>query len=410
MINTDNTTNTPVNFDDPPAILIGGPPNSGKSVLTYYLTQALRDCEIPHYVFRASTDLEGDWFLKGNSEIVTEVQLKVKDYRHWTDEFRALVCRALSRRCFPLLVDLGGLPNEKDTCIFQACKYSILLLNDKNKPISDDWLRYTTVNDLTPLVKLHSQQEGKSIVTAWEPTITGTITGLDRNKPIGNNDAFHAVLECVIDLFKPYAAGLEASHLRKAKIQPPLHLLDRLHALHSDASEWTPNMLPELLAQLSAQTPLAVYDRAPNWVYGALALHAKTEPFYQFDALLGWITPPVLRSESSAQLSPSLVRIKKETYGDVHIISIHPVHNYLDYETEAQQLAIPEPPSECGVIVDGKLPLWLFTALARFYAQRDVPWIALNDAHENRPVVVSSRVETHPIGRKLPELPKDATL
>lgn len=410
MINTDNTTSPPVTFDDLPAILIGGPPNAGKSVLTYNLTQELRRLEIPHYVFRASTDLEGDWFLKGNRETVSEVQRKVQEYRHWTDEFRALVCCALSHRYFPLLLDLGGRPDEKDICIFQACKYSILLLKDENKPTSDDWLRYTAANKLCPLVELRSQKEGRSCITAWEPTITGTIAGLDRDKPIGNNDAFHDVLERVIELFQPYVAGLETFHLDLAPQQPPLHLLDQLHALRSDASEWAPNMLQELLAQRPAPSVLAVYGRAPNWVYGALALHARTEPFYQFDALKGWITPPVLRSEASAQPSRSLIGIKEKTYDDIYIISIHPIHNYLDYETEAQQLAIPEPPHSCGVIVDGKLPLWLFTALARFYAQRNVPWIALNDAHENRPVVVSSHVETHPIGRKLSELPKDVML
>jgi len=36
--------------------------------------------------------------------------------------------------------------------------------------------------------------------------------------------------------------------------------------------------------------------------------------------------------------------------------------------------------------------------------QRDVPWIALNDARDNRPVVTYSQVDTHPIGKILPKL------
>ena len=43
------------------AILIGGPPHSGKSVLTYSLTQTLRQQGIDHYVLRACPDGEGDW-------------------------------------------------------------------------------------------------------------------------------------------------------------------------------------------------------------------------------------------------------------------------------------------------------------------------------------------------------------
>ncbi len=44
-----------------PAILVGGPPHSGKSVLTYSLTQALRRRGVDHYVLRAAPDGEGDW-------------------------------------------------------------------------------------------------------------------------------------------------------------------------------------------------------------------------------------------------------------------------------------------------------------------------------------------------------------
>src|SRR5579863_1419232 len=176
MVNTDSATSANITFDALPAILIGGPPKAGKSVLTYNLTKELRRCEIPHYVFRASADIEGDWFLKGNHETVSEIQLKVEEYRHWTDTFRELVCRALSHRYVPLIVDLGGLPNEKDTCIFQACKYSILLLKEEEKQVSETWLRYTAANHLYPLAELRSQREGKSIPTTWEPTITGTIT------------------------------------------------------------------------------------------------------------------------------------------------------------------------------------------------------------------------------------------
>src|SRR5438552_6610469 len=48
-------------FHSLPAILIGGPPHTGKSVLTYSLSQALRKRSIEHYVIRASPDGEGDW-------------------------------------------------------------------------------------------------------------------------------------------------------------------------------------------------------------------------------------------------------------------------------------------------------------------------------------------------------------
>jgi len=35
-----------------PAVVIGGPPHSGKSVLTYLLTRQLRALRVEHYVLR----------------------------------------------------------------------------------------------------------------------------------------------------------------------------------------------------------------------------------------------------------------------------------------------------------------------------------------------------------------------
>ncbi len=118
---------------------------------------------------------------------------------------------------------------------------------------------------------------------------------------------------------------------------------------------------------------------------------------------LGWVTPPTLQASASGPLPQSLLYIKEENRNDAYVILIHPIHNYLDYR-EADQLVFPEPPRQRGVVVSGKLPLWLFTALARFYVQREVPWIALNDARDNRPIVIYSQVRSHRIGKILPKL------
>lgn len=404
MVNTGSTTNSIITPDLLPAILIGGPPKAGKSVLTYNLTRELRRRNIPHYVFRASADIEGDWFLKGDLETVNQIQLKVRDYRHWTDIFRELVCRDLSQRHLPLIVDLGGLPKDADNCIFQVCTDSVLLLKDEDEKATQTWRSFTTNNHLRPLAELRSQLEGNSILTSEEPTIKGTITGLVPGARL-HNSVFDALLERIIQRFELYPpAELERFHLDTAPIKFVVHLPDQLDALAPDTDEWTADMLQPLLAQLPPQTAMAVYGRAPNWVYGALALHAGTQPFHQFDARLGWVAPlPTLRASTSEQLPQSLIYISKENHDDSHVILIHPIHNYLDHR-EVDQLVFPEPPPHHGVVVSGKLPHWLFTALARFYVQRDVPWIALNDAHDNRPVVIYSQVASHPIGKILPKL------
>src|SRR5437868_15477036 len=121
MFNTDSTIDTIITANSLPAILMGGPPNAGKSSLTYNLTRELRRREIPHYVFRANPDIEGDWFLQGDLETVRQIQLRVWDYRHWTDIFREFVCRDLAHRDLPLIVDLGALRRHADNCILQVC-------------------------------------------------------------------------------------------------------------------------------------------------------------------------------------------------------------------------------------------------------------------------------------------------
>ncbi len=403
MPNTDSTTSSIITANSLPAILIGGPPNAGKSVLTYNLTLALRRCNIPHYVFRANPDIEGDWFLQGDVNTVRQIQLRVCDYRHWSDIFRAFVCRDLALRQLPLIVDLGGLPREADTCIFQVCTHSILLLKDEDENATGTWRHFTATNGLLPLAEIRSQLHGDSTFVTQEPTITGTITGLMQGSTI-HEPVFDALVKRVCQLFRSYTpAELEKRHIDTAPMEDIVHLTQHLKALDPTASIWTSELLRRLIAELPTGTAMAVYGRGPNWLYGALALHAGTQPFYQFDARLGWVTPPMLHTSASAQLPQSVIRVEEDQGSDPYVIHIHPVHNYLDY-SEAEQLVFPEPPSQRGVIVSGKLPLWLFTALARFYEQRDVPWIALNDARDNRPIVIYSQVASYPIGKILPKL------
>lgn len=403
MDNTERTADSIITANPLPAILIGGPPKAGKSVLTYNLTRELRRYDIPHYVFRANPDIEGDWYLKGDLETVDQIVGKVRAYRKWTDIFRAFVCRDLAHRHLPLIVDLGGLPNDADTCIFQVCTHSILLLKDEKPETTPTWLRYTKQHGLTPIAELHSKQQGESTLTAENPIITGTITGLEPGARI-HNSAFDALLERVKQLFGSYsAAELEQFHVETAPLECVVHLPQRLHTFAPDTDEWSADMLAPLLRDLPPQTAMAVYGRAPNWVYSALAIHAGTQLFHQFDARLGWVTAPALRASTAEQVKQPFMFIEPEHYNDTFVVLIHPTYNYLDHR-DASELMFPEPPPQHGVIVTGKLPLWLFTALARFYAQRDVPWIALNDAHDNRPVVIYSQVASHPIGQILPEL------
>ncbi|MBV9230778.1 MAG: hypothetical protein JOZ18_15830 [Chloroflexi bacterium] len=399
----ENTTNTL------PAILIGAPRNSGKSILTYNLSQALRQFQppddIPHYVFRANTDGEGDWLFEASPEEVRQLRIKGE----WTDEFRELVRRDIARRLVPIIVDIGGLPGEKDHGIFSACTHSILLIKDDAKDTIQTWRNFITAHGLTPLAEIRSQLSGPSVITSQEndPVITGSITfGQERQERI-YGIAFDALVKCVTALFRSYPPDeLERLH---RKTEPEGFEIVRLHQhlneLLPTAREWSTNLLEPLCSKLSPQAQLAVYGRGPVWLYGALALYSKNEPFRQFDPRYGWIEPPHIRSGSPVAGSETVVTLEPRPSGSKYMILVRPKipeHYYLDYERDAGQLVFPDPPSECGIIVSGRLPLWLFTALARFYAQKNAPWIALHDASMNRAIVVYSRVAGYTIGKRVP--------
>jgi len=67
-----------------PAVALGGPPHSGKSVLAYSLTQALRARDVPHYLLRAyPPDYEGDWFFAAEPETVRHLRFKGAQSAAW---------------------------------------------------------------------------------------------------------------------------------------------------------------------------------------------------------------------------------------------------------------------------------------------------------------------------------------
>jgi CRISPR-associated protein Csx3 len=384
-----------------PALLVGGPPKAGKSRLTYNLSQELRRREIQHYVFRASPDGEGDWSHEGDSDTVRQLRIEAK--RKWSDDFRRLVSHDLRRRLVPLIVDLGGCPVEEDSSIFQACTRSLLLLKTDEEEESQKWRHIVARYGLTPLADLYSQREkGPSLPTAREPVLTGTITGMDGADPLTGR-VYEILVSRICKLFSSYGdEELERLHMREAKGEKIVHLPKWLAKNAPGQDVWSPDLLEPLLADLPGQTSYGVYGRAPNWVYGVLALHGGIQkPFYQFDPRHGWIEPPPLSASASPQSVQETILLETRANENAWMLIVLLKYGYIDY-TEADRLTFPEPPSGSGVIINGKLPLWLFTALARFYAARNVPWVALNYAQTNKAFLIYSQDETHTIGEEIP--------
>ena len=343
ITNNTETTNGIISSESLPAILIGGPPNAGKSVLTYNLTIALRELDVLHYVFRASPDGEGDWSFEGDYDTVCEFINKSK--HEWSDIFRAIACYDLSHRQFPLIVDLGGRPTEEDTCIFEACQKAILLFKkDGSEQLFQTWHSYIERNKLKLIAEICSQQSGESASALQGPGSEGPMTPLKPGKLIYNMD-FGALVEHVKQIFSRYTREqLEQWHLSQVPSESVVNLPKRLATLFSenDDNMWTPRMLRTLLANLSEQTAFYVYGRGPAWLYGAIALHAGMRPFQQFDARIGWVTPPPLQAVTTAEQATSSILPIEGPYvsDDTFAIALYPKYNYLDIRV-ADQLVFP---------------------------------------------------------------------
>lgn len=386
-----------------PAVLIGGPPHAGKSVLLYNLTHALYERGIRHHAIRACPDGEGNWFQEGDPGTVSLIRLRNKST--WSDAFRQRIRTDVEHRSLPFLVDMGGHPGETDIPLFRLCTHALLLLRADKPDSTRLWQQMTTEAQLHPLAQLYSEQTGTSTLTSLTPVLEGTLTGLERqSRTVREDPVFDALVEHVASLFKAYSLeNVEQLALSEAPTQPVLNLPAALRAYTTTSIQWRPEMLAPFLHSLPVDTPLSVHGWGPNWLYAALAAHAMQQPFYQFDPKLpfGWIQP--LRVSLGEEKS-SIIAIEKHTVPDATILSLTFPSGRLEY-IQPDPLLFPTVPVEKGLILDGPLPYWLLTALVRLYVNSGVAWIGVHHAQQDNrktAIVVYSCIAPHALGDLVP--------
>ncbi len=316
-----------------PAVVIGGPPHTGKSVLAYSLTRALRQRAVPHYVLRAYPDGEGDWANESNQDLVRALRVKGFGSPEWI----ARITRDIAQRHLPLIVDPGGKPTLWQEAIFDQCTHAILLYRDDAS--RDEWRARWQRHGLIPIAELYSDLKGQNQLVDAETIVRGTLAGLERGC-VASGTAFDALVDRLAILFAYSSEELRAQHLAHAPAELVLELErlgKTLHALDAQGN-WMPSALPRVLDYLPAATPLALYDRAPNWLYAALALLARPAPLYQFDVRLGWVTPPALHLGTPPADSP--LHAQSVWHDDYARIEFQLRDAHLDY-TEAEGLVVP---------------------------------------------------------------------
>ena len=270
-----------------PAVMIGGPPHSGKSVLIYSLTQALRKIGVAHYVLRSAPDGEGDWANEADQQVVRQIRPKGKYSPEWVN----YMCQDIANRHLPLLVDVGGRPTAWQEAVFGYCSHAILLTPDE--PARRVWGNLAAKHGLSLLADLHSSLNGDDFVQSRQPFLQGQICRLERGI-VAKGSVFQALIEVLSNLFAYDDAELRRMHLALAPVELTVEVgrIGQTLGFGPNSYLWSPENLPALLDYVPPMTALALYDRGPNWLYAALARHAYPAELYQFDVRLGWISPP----------------------------------------------------------------------------------------------------------------------
>lgn len=379
-----------------PAILIGGPPHSGKSVLIYSLTHALRQNQVAHYVLRACPDGEGDFANEADQQYVRQIRVK----GCYTPELIAQLTQAIENRHLPLLVDVGGKPLPWQEKIFAACTHAILLIGERDDRPDQyeqdlaDWQALMARNGVPVMARLTSRLGGPDSLESGSPIVAGTLAGLERGQLAGG-PAFAALVAAVSRIFAYTEEALATRHLDLAPVENALNLPELARTLGSAEGRWYPEQLPKLLDYLPAQTALALYGRAPNWVYTALALLAYPAEIWLFDPRLGWEQPPALpvvaewNSDVGATAQPGWhVQVTKGEQAAV--LTMGRQAQFLDIERPAQ-LPLIQVGGKEGLILDGSVPYWLLMAAARQFGPHH-SWLAVHYPPLGRAVVVYSQL------------------
>ncbi|HMP43290.1 MAG TPA: CRISPR-associated protein Csx3 [Roseiflexaceae bacterium] len=376
-----------------PAILICGPPHSGKSTLVYYLSALLRRRDIPHYALRASPDGDGDWSVRLPDALVAELRPHVRS--EWSPAFATAVANDIARRHLPLLVDAGGKPSPETEQIAACCTHAIVLTADPSAAIG--WEELARRHRLTLLATLESSLTTAQHISNPGPPLQGVLNGLHRDgDPAG--PCMDLLLDRIAACCTWSSDELFQIHRALTTIDLVLHVeraFPPLPAHH--AVQWQPAELPLLIATLPPEEPLAIYGRGPTWLYAALAVLAAPAPCQVFDVRQGWVAPPFLML--GYHFEGQTLRWSLDIGSNVTRITFSIAGGYLDYR-DAPGMCAPYIDPNHGVILSGKLPNWLWTALACLYSP--AAWVACYQPQIMAAVVIVSRTAAVPVGMQLP--------
>jgi CRISPR-associated protein Csx3 len=362
-----------------PAVLIGGPPHAGKSVLARSLKEELTKAGIQHYLLRAAPDGEGDWFHEAPPDVAKAKRRKGRFTPTWVEQ----MCRDIAYRPLPFLVDVGGKPQPWQEDIFDQCSHAVLLITDAETQAY--WQAMMEKYNVPIIAILTSRLHGESVLEVEYPILQGVMTHLERGQ-LAQGAVFEALVARIKALFNYTYDELLNIHQQQAPTDLVVDLVRLYKQLNPDRPgyEWRSPDLPAILDYLPQAASLALYGRGPAWLYASVANYIFPNSFYQFDARRGWVEPVTFTDKTPP--NPALTFTTQQTERYLHL-KVDLPKDYLEYEPELALSLPPVLPNQ-GVILEGKLPNWLYTGLTLFY--RQATWVAIYYPHLHHAVVVAS--------------------
>jgi CRISPR-associated protein Csx3 len=163
------------------AILIGGPPDSGKSVLSHALWRAIAHQAPTSRLFlhRANWDGQGNWSYESQNTTLTDQLVSGFDAKlHWHPDAQKLVPQYFQDQAKAVknlrqvrdlvLVDVGGVPQPEKHPVVQACSHYLIISRDP--AAIESWHRLCCPT-LPCLAVIHSKSDTASQILSQQPTI-----------------------------------------------------------------------------------------------------------------------------------------------------------------------------------------------------------------------------------------------
>ncbi|NEQ53292.1 MAG: CRISPR-associated protein Csx3 [Leptolyngbya sp. SIO3F4] len=156
-----------------PALLVVGPPDSGKSVLSHQLFSTLVKDYPDIYLQRAQWDGEGNWILElpDNATDAEREAFKLSNKGALTERFfpyQGQAIRNLRQQKSLVIVDVGGMVQPEKKSILDACTHYLIISSQPEE--IEPWHEFCRdQGELQPVAVVHSTLEATVDVLHHEP-------------------------------------------------------------------------------------------------------------------------------------------------------------------------------------------------------------------------------------------------